>query len=100
PEAIAIRQHLREEYAGEWETLNPIYRELNGIDLPRHENYSPLTVKPVQAQGGQAIDPVTGTTMTGTSLTPGSLRTRGQRIAEPDFRDALQTYIAHVKQIE
>lgn len=100
PDARAVMDFLTAEYSGEWETLNPIYRALNGIDLPRNENYAPLTVKPVQAQGGQTVDPVTGTTMTGASTTPGSLRTRGNATAEPDFRDALQVFIAHARQME
>lgn len=99
-EAIAVREHLADSYAAEWATLNPVFRELNGIDLPKTPNYSPLTVKPQQAQGGQTVDPVTGSTMSGGSSTPGSLRSRGQSVAEPDFRDALQTYIAHTKQME
>lgn len=100
PEALAVRQHIADQYAAEWATLNPIYKTLNGINLPRHADYAPITVKPQQAQGGQMQDPVTGSTMSGASMTPGSLRTRGSAIAEPDFRDALQTYIAHTKQME
>jgi len=99
-DAKAVRLHIADQYTGEYATLNPVYKALNGINLPSNPNYSPLTVKPVQAAGGQGIDPVTGSTMSGASMTPGSLRTRGQAIAEPDFRDALQTYIAHTKQIQ
>lgn len=100
PEAIAVRSFIANEYAGEYARLNPIYRQLNGINLPQNSNYSPLTVKPVQAKANQTIDPVTGGTMSTGSPTPGALRTRGTAIAEPDFRDALQTYIAHTKQME
>ena len=99
-EAKAVRSHLAANYAAEWEVLNPVYKALNGINLPSNPNYSPLTVKPQQAGAGQMVDPVTGNTMSGASATPGSLRTRGSSIAEPDFRDALQTYIAHTKQIQ
>lgn len=98
-EAKSVRSFLATDYVGEWATLNPVYREVNGIDLPHNPNYSPLTVKPQQAQGGQSIDPVTGTTMAVASTTPGSLRTRGSAVAEPDFRDAVQTWIAHKKQM-
>ena len=101
PEAKEVRDHIADAYAGEWATLNPIFRRLNGIDLPRNANYSPLTVKPQMAQAGQTVDPVTGAAVSGASVTPGSLRTRGRdAIAEPDFRDALQTFIAHTKQME
>jgi hypothetical protein len=100
PEAVAVRDYLADAYSKEWDRLNPIYVKLNGVALPHNPAYSPLTVKPQQAQGGQMVDPVTGSTMSGSSTTPGSLRTRGHSIAEPDFRDALQTFIAHTKQME
>lgn len=100
PAAKVVRDFLASQYAAEYDQINPIYRELNGIDLPRNRNYSPLTVKPQQAQAGQMVDPVTGTTFSAGSTTPGSLRTRGNATAEPDFRDALQTFIAHTKQME
>jgi hypothetical protein len=99
--AKAIRLHLAAQYGAEYERLNSVFRQLYGVSLPRHAHYSPLTVKPAQAGAGQTLDPVTGSTMTGAGLTPGSLKTRSQTaIAEPDFRDALQTYIAHSKQME
>lgn len=99
-EALAVRDYLAKEYAGEYATLNPIYRKLNGIDLPKNENYSPISVTPLQTQSGQVIDPVTGSAVSAGSNTPGSLRTRGSSIAEPNFRDALETYIAHTRQME
>lgn len=101
PEAKAVRLHLGTQYAQEYDRLNAVFKQLNGVNMPRHKHYSPLTVKPITAKAGQIQDPVTGNTMSGTSLTPGSLRNRSQTaVAEPEFRDALQTYIAHIKQME
>lgn len=101
PQAKAVRLHLGEQYAAEYDRLNAVFQDLYGVALPRHKHYSPLTVKPAQAAGDQTLDPVTGSVMSGPSLTPGSLRNRSQAaIAEPDFKDALQTYIAHTKQME
>lgn len=99
--AKAVRLHLMEEYAQEYDRLNAVFQGLYGVNLPRHKFYSPITVAPVAAAAGQMMDPVTGSTMSGASLTPGSLRTRSQTaVAEPRFTDALQTYIAHTKQME
>lgn len=99
--AKAVRLHLMEEYAQEYDRLNAVFQSLYGVNLPRHKFYSPITVAPVAAAAGQMMDPVTGSTMTGASLTPGSLRTRSQTaVAEPRFTDALQTFIAHTKQME
>jgi len=100
PEAKALRLHLGEQYAAEYERINKVFTDLYGVSMPRHKHYSPLTVKPAQAAGGQTLDPVTGTAMSA-GITPGSLRNRSTTaIAEPDFKDALQTYIAHLKQME
>lgn len=97
--AWAVLDYLTDQYSGEWETLNPIFRELNGINLPRHANYSPIKVKPQQEQSNQTLDPTTGTTMSATSRTPGSLRTRAQVVAEPEFVNAIEHFIAHKKQL-
>lgn len=99
--AKAVRLHLAQQYAAEYDRLNAVFRDLNGVSLPRHKHYSPLTVKPVQSSAGQMLDPITGTAMGGAGFTPGSLKNRSQTaIAEPDFKDALQVYIAHAKQME
>lgn len=100
PEAKAVRNFLSQRYAAEYDRLNPIYQKLNGISLPHNPMYSPLTVSPLQAQGGDLHDPFTGMQVNGTSTTPPSLRTRGTSISRPRFEDALQVYIAHVKQME
>lgn len=99
-DAKAVRSFISDAYSKEYAEINPVFKELNGINLPQNANYSPITVKQQQAQNGQTIDPVTGSTMSGSSNTPGSLKSRGSSISEPDFRDALQTYVAHTKQIQ
>lgn len=93
---------LTQKYGAEWSALNPLYRKRYGVNLPHHDNYAPLTVKPMQAKAGEVVDPVTGGTITsGSVITPGSLRTRSaSAVAEPDFRDALQTFVAHTRQLE
>ena len=100
PESKALRSYLLEKYAAEHEEINRVYKELNNVDLPNNDNYSPLTVKPQNAPTGQVVDPETGMAFSGATVTPGSLRTRGNSIAEPDFHDVLQTYISHTKKME
>lgn len=97
-EAKAVRAMIAEQYAGEYEDLNKVYRDLNGINLPHNPFYSPLTVKPQNAPAGQMADPLTGGIASG-SRTPGALKSRGSATAEPEFRDAIQTLIAHGKQM-
>lgn len=100
PEGKTLREYLLNKYEQDWHSLNAVYSELNGVDLPRNKNYSPLTVSPQRSRGNQMIDPATGIAHSGVSATPGSLRSRGSSIAEPEFRDALQTYITHNMQME
>lgn len=99
-EGRAVYSWLRSRYDAEYAPLNKLYRERHGVNLPGHDNYAPITVTPLATKGGPDIDPVTGMPMTGGILSPGSLRTRSKTAkAKPEFRDALQTYLAHVRQL-
>lgn len=101
PEGREVMRFIESQYAGEHAELNVLYRERHGVNLPKHDNYAPITVAPMQAKAGQMVDPVSGASVSGSILTPGSLRSRNRSaIAEPEFRDALQTLIAHKKQME
>jgi len=99
-EAKAVRSFLLKRYADGWAGLDAVYSRLNGVHLPQHANYSPLTVQPQQAPAGMGIDPVTGSVTSGKSTSPGGLKSRSGKIAEPSFRDALQTFMAHTRQME
>jgi hypothetical protein len=100
PEAKTVRDYLLDSYGKEWFSINSVYREMNGINLPRIQNYSPVTVVPINAPAGMVTDPVTGNSVSATSISPGALRTRGTAIAEPAFRNVVQTYLAHTRQME
>ena len=95
-----LLDYLRTNYAAEYGQLNPLYEQRHGISLPQNLNYAPITVAPQQAKAGQMVDPVSGSTVTGSILTPGSLRTRSRTaVAEPEFRDALQVFLGHKRQM-
>lgn len=102
PEARQVMAWIMQKYGAEHAVLNPLYRQRYGVNMPAHDNYAPITVQPVQAKAGEVIDPASGAAMSsGSILTPGSLRTRSRNaIAEPEFRDALQTYLVHTRQLE
>jgi hypothetical protein len=102
PEARQLMGWIMQKYGAEWATLNPLYRSRYGVNMPAHDNYAPITVAPAQTKAGEVVDPVTGAAMSsGSILTPGSLRTRSRNaIAEPEFRDALQTLLNHTRQLE
>jgi hypothetical protein len=98
---LEVRQYLLDNYEAEYDRINKVYREINGIDLPKILFYSPLIVAPHQAPQGMVADPVTNMAVSASSIAPGAIRTRSaMAVAEPLFRDALATYVAHFKQME
>lgn len=100
PEARAVMFFLRESYEAEYDRVNEVFRRMFEMNMPKHKFYSQLTVIPFQGSGAQAANPLSGA-MTGPGLTAGSLKNRTQtKIAEPDFKDALQVFIGHTKQME
>jgi hypothetical protein len=99
--ARAVRLFLIDQYAAEYDRINAVFRDLYGVNLPRHAFYSPLSVKPSKEGVGQVVDPTTGFMMNGMTMTPGSLRNRSQTaVAEPWFQDAAQLFLGHIKQME
>ena len=100
PEAKAVRDFLWDSYGKGWFSINSVYRDLNGISLPRIFKYSPVTVNPINVPAGMVSDPVTGNAVSAGSISPGALRTRGTAIAQPNFRNVISTYIAHTRQME
>lgn len=99
-DARVVLEFLANEYGSEWESLNPTYREIFGIDMPREDSYSPLTVAPSSDSGAGMLDPISGQPVSQLGGTPGSLRQRGAHIAKPRFMPANEVFFAHVKQVE
>lgn len=98
PRAKRVMRFLEKEYADEYDKINPYYRKFYGIDLPKNANYSPLSVKPVQEADESTIDPGTGMPVTGHGV-PGSFRTRGIAVAEPDFKNAIDLFLSHSREM-
>jgi len=99
PEAKQIRDYLLRKYAEEYDSINKVYRKLYNINLPQNAFYSPLVVESIRASSNAGVDPVTGAVFAPNANSPGALRSRGGAIAQPVFRDAVQTYFAHMLQM-
>jgi hypothetical protein len=100
PEAKAVREYLLAKYDAEYEAINKVYRKVYGLNLPKNQFYSPLVVESIKAPANMGIDPVTGAVFAAAANSPSALRSRGGAIAQPVFRDAVQTYLAHMMQME
>jgi GNAT superfamily N-acetyltransferase len=98
-EAKAIRQYLLDKYDAEYEAINKVYRKVYGLNLPKNQFYSPLVVESIRAPAQAGIDPVTGGVFAAGANSPSALRSRGGAIAQPVFRDAVQTYFGHMLQM-
>jgi len=99
PEARAVEDFLIEQYKDEWADLNAVHQRMQNATLPRNDMYAPLTVEP--ARGVKDPDPITGQsikTMKGADAF--LLRRNKGAVAEPKFRDALSTFLAHKTQVE
>jgi hypothetical protein len=100
PQGVAAMAFLGQSYGEEYGRINDVFRRIWNVSMPRHKMYAPLSVKPVQGKADTIMDPVSGESM-GAGMTPGSLKNRSfSAIAEPDFRDAFQTYLSHARQME
>jgi DNA (cytosine-5)-methyltransferase 1 len=97
-EALEVFDYLSDIYVQEWQRINPVYKKLFGIDMPRHVLYAPLTMNP-EIQFGSTIDPATGFAAGGKGAA-GWAKTRGHSTVEPDFRDALKVFVGHSMQVE
>lgn len=100
PQAKAIRQYLLDKYDAEYDAINKVYRKVYGLNLPKNQFYSPLVVESIKAPANMGIDPLTGGVYAAGANSPSALRSRGGAIAQPVFRDAVQTYFAHMLQME
>ncbi|MEC7580984.1 MAG: hypothetical protein VYC85_01125 [Pseudomonadota bacterium] len=94
-----ILSFLQSRYSQEYERLNPLYRKLNGVDMPKNKFYAPIFVTPIQSNQNEQVDPNTGMRLSA-NATPGALRTRSGAIAEPDFQNGLEKYFAHKREME
>ena len=98
-ESKAIREYLLRKYDEEYDALNKVYRKVYGLNLPKNQFYSPLVVESIAAPAQAGIDPVTGGVFAAGANSPSALRSRGGAIAQPVFRDAVQTYFGHMLQM-
>jgi hypothetical protein len=99
-EMRAVRDFILKDFADGWEELNAVYSSINGINLPRIKNYSPLSVDPLMSQTAQGIDPSSGEVAGAGARSPSFLKSRGGNLAEPNFHDAIQAWQAHTMMAE
>lgn len=99
-EALSVMAFLTQQYRAEYPTLDALMREREGVALPMEPSYAPLSVLPNKIDSSTIYDPVSGVAITNVGLTPPALRSRSSSaVNRPVFRDALQVYLAHSRQM-
>ena len=102
---MKIMEWYSEQYAGEWEMVNPIYEEIRGSTLVKNEQYSPVTVAPkmisIGGLAGAVIDPLSGEQVGAMEATPSMFKRRSKTaIAKPRVEGAIEIFQAHKTQVE
>ncbi len=101
PEAKGVMDYLSEKMGHEYDDLNPIFRQIYGIDMPRNEKYWMLGLMSDKAPDLNMADPMTGAVSSGIGSSPGWLKTRGPNaVAEPKFQNAIDKFLAHKREAE
>ncbi len=99
PEAHKVKDWLRERYAEGYDRLNPVYRRMYGMNMPRIENYAPTYYDTAAADQGQQSGPV-DTTPSRSGMAAGFIKSRVNHDAPIARVDALAAYWRHTVQSE
>lgn len=101
PKAADIGDFLRDEYDAEWNRLNPVYRAIYGLDMPKIRNYAPGMFEHLDAKGGtdSTIDPYGGAAGVN-AMSAGFTKQRTHHMARPKLTNALAGYWSHFEATE
>ena len=97
-EARDIADFLAVEYAGEYDRLNPVYRELFHMDMPRVKNYAPGSFE--HAMHTSTPDPDGTEAAQVNALSAGFVKNREHHTARPQQRNALDIFWGHQEATE
>ena len=98
PEAKKIRAWLLEKYGQQYDRINPVFRELRGVNLPRVEAYGGM--RQVENMGKDGSVALTADNMAG-GMAAGFTKTRvSSPTGPPKNVDALANYWGNAFQVE
>lgn len=97
-EARGLRSWLMKQYAGQYDRINPVFRRLRGVNLPRVDVYGgKRQVEHSKADSSVALE----TDMMRGGMEAGFTKTRVSRpTGPPKITDALQNYWQNAHQVE
>lgn len=100
PRALDVAAFLRSEYNAEYDRLNPVFRRLYNLDLPRIRNYAPGQFENIDGSPAE-LDPY-GNTTSGSvnAMSAGFTKSRTHHLARPKQQNALGLYWSHLESTE
>ncbi|MFZ9937746.1 MAG: DUF7178 family protein, partial [Luteolibacter sp.] len=99
PRARDLGEFLRAEYDAEWQRLNPVYRAIYGLNMPRIRNYAPGAFEHLDAKGpgdDSTIDP-SGAPAGVNAMAAGFTKTRTHHMARPREVNAMAKFWSHME---
>jgi hypothetical protein len=93
--SMAVKQFLQQEYAANWATLNPVYKAMYGIDMPRIPNYAPTRY---DFTGQEEDVNVFGGAVSTSGITPGFTIGRVKHDNDLRVKDAMTVFMEHMVQ--
>ena len=102
PKARDLGDFLRDEYDAEWSRMNPVYRSIYGLDMPKIRNYAPGSFEHLDAKGpgtDSTIDP-NGAPAGVNAMSAGFTKARTHHMARPVLTNALAKYWSHMEATE
>lgn len=100
PRAVELADILRTEYDAEYTRLNPVYRAIFHMDMPRIRNYAPGSFDHMDGRaGGATIDPY-GEANPVNAMSAGFTKARTHHMARPKQQNALAAYWSHLEATE
>lgn len=102
PRALQVGDFLRGEYDAEWGRLNPVYRDIYGLDMPKIRNYAPGLFEHQDARaGGDGTIDVYGDSAPVSAMSNGFTKSRTHHMARPKTtNNALAGYWSHLEAAE
>lgn len=98
--ATAVADHLRREYNAEYDRLNPVFRRLYNLDLPRIRNYAPGQFENIDGSPAELDAYGNSTNQSVNAMSAGFTKSRTHHMARPRQQNALGLYWSHLEATE
>jgi hypothetical protein len=101
PQAATMGTFLRKEYDSEYARLNPVFKTLYGLDMPRIRNYAPGLFDHLDGKADtNAMDAYGNPSTPVNAMSAGFTKARSHHMARPRQMNALGAFWSHLEATE